>query len=70
MTLEGPQEGFNNLSEQFAPLLSHSHSTALLPDVNEEPAVLQLCLLTLVLALGINGKSLAPSFLHPSFRYL
>lgn len=54
----------HNLPGQPMPVLIHSHSEKALPDIQRE------CLLPQVLTLGTTGKSLAPSFLHPPFRYL
>jgi len=61
---------FHNFPGQLVPALSHPHRKKAFPDVQREPPVFSLCPLSVVLSLGTTEESLAPSSLHPPFRYL
>ena len=56
----------HNLPGQFVPVLSHPHSKNV-SWCAEGTSCVSLCL---VLSLGMTGKSLARSSLHPPFRFL
>jgi len=68
----------HHLPGQPVPVLGHSHSEKVFPDVQREPPVFlrgnllcfSLCPLPLVLSLGTTEKYLSLSSLHSPFRYL
>jgi len=70
VALEDPQGGDPTASGQPVPVLHHLRSIAVLLVFRGNLLCSSLCPLHLALALGTNEQSLAPSSLHPAFRYL
>lgn len=68
MACEDLQGG--NPTASPVPVVHNPQGTEVLPDVQSEPPVPSLFLLSLVLAVGTSQKSLAVFSLHPPFRYL
>lgn len=64
-----PRRKLYSLFWQSVPVLQNLHGTEVLSGVWGEPPVFQFCPLSLFLALGTTGKSLAPSSLHLLFSY-
>jgi len=60
----------HNLPGQPVSVLGHLHSKKVFTDETWNLLCFGFCPLTLVLSLGTTEKRLAPSSLHPPFRYL
>lgn len=60
----------HNHSGQTVPVLCHSHSKEVLPEVQMTPPVFECVAIAFVLVLDTTKKRVVPSSLHPLFRYL
>jgi len=60
----------HNLLGQLVPMPSHPHSEKVFPDIHTAGTVFQFVSIASDSVLDTNENSLAPSSLHPPFRYL